>query len=151
MTPRQKSAYWRRWGQIRKLLIEQGEFSREDADAERHEITRSALGTDKSSKDFTNRDLDVIFDHMDKYLVLLEGPKSGPSRAESQPINRLIYAIESLGLPEPYLQAIARDQFKTSDWRALTERQLTRFSFTAASRSRAKKAQAAEAPCDDPF
>jgi hypothetical protein len=149
MTPKQSAAYWRKWGQIRKLLMEQGEFSREDADAERHVITRAALGKQKSSKAFTNRDLDAIFDHMDKYLVLLEGPKSGPARADVQPVKRLVYAIEQLGLPEPYLEAISRDQFKTSDWRSLTERQLIRFRFTCVNRSRTRKA--AEAPCDDPF
>jgi hypothetical protein len=140
MTPRQNRAYWIRWNEVRSVLTSMGEFSKEDAEAERHEITRAALGKEKSSKDFSHRDLDAIFDHFDQYLVLLKGPQSGPTRAESQPIKRLIYAIERLGLPEPYLQSIARDQFKTSDWRSLTERQLVRFRCTATARARARKA-----------
>lgn len=147
MTPQQNRAYWRKWNEVRSVLTSVGEFSKEDAEAERHEIHRAALGTDKSSKDLTHRDLDAIFDHFDQYLVLLNGPQAGPSRAESQPVKRLIYAIERLGLPEPYLQSIARDQFKTSDWRALTERQLVRFRFTATSRARARKS--AKPQCDD--
>lgn len=147
MTPQQNRAYWRRWNEVRSVLTSLGEFSKEDAEAERHEITRAALGHDKSSKDFTHRDLDAIFDHFDQYLVLLNGPQAGPSRADTQPIKRLIYAIERLGLPEPYLQSIARDQFKTADWRGLSERQLVRFRFTATARARARKS--AEPPCDD--
>ncbi|WP_193214974.1 hypothetical protein [Luteolibacter marinus] len=149
MTPKQNRAYWQRWNKVRTLLTSAGEFSKEDAEAERHEIHRAALGKDKSSKELTNRDLDAIFDHFDKYLVLLDGPKSGPDRADVQPVKRLIYAIEQLGLPDRYLESISRDQFKTSDWRSLTERQLTRFRFTAVNRSRARKAT--EPPCDDPF
>lgn len=140
MTPQQNRAYWRKWNEVREVLTTVGEFSKDDAEAERHEIHKAALGKDKSSKDFTHRDLDAIFDHFDQYLVLLRGPQPGPTRAESQPVKRLVWAIEQLGLPESYVQAIARDQFMTSDWRSLTERQLVRFRFTCVARARARKA-----------
>jgi hypothetical protein len=135
----QMKRYRAEWAKVKKVLTTMGEFSDEDAEQERHAITRAALGCDKSSKDFTQRDLDTILDHFDEYLVLLNGPRSGPSRADSQPVKRLIYAVEQLGLPEPYLQAISRDQYNTSDWRALTERQLVRFRFTCVNRARARK------------
>jgi hypothetical protein len=137
MTAKQKARYWREWGQIRKLLVEMGDFSKEDADAERMQIHERALGTAKSSKDLTNRDLDKIFDAFGSYLVLLKGPASGP--VESQPCKRLIWAIEQLGLDEPYIRAIALDQFKRADWRNLDESQLTRFRYTCTARAAALK------------
>lgn len=137
MTSKQNSRYWREWGQIRKLLVEMGDFSKEDADAERMQIHERALGTAKSSKDLTNRDLDKIFDAFASYLVLLKGPSATP--AENQPCKRLIWAIEQLGLDEPYIQAIALDQFKRVDWRNLDEAQLTCFRFTCTARASALK------------
>lgn len=139
MTKAQSSLYWRTWAKVRKTLIELGGFSKEDADLERHEIHRQALGSDKSSKLLNNRDLDAILDHFQSYLVLADGPTSGPARTSSQPCKRLIWSIEQTGLPEPYLESIARDQFQTSDWRALTEHQLTKFRFTAVSRAAARR------------
>jgi hypothetical protein len=137
MTPKQKARYWREWGQIRKLLVEMGDFSKEDADAERMQIHERALGTGKSSKDLTNRHLDKIFDAFASYLVLLKGPSTAP--AENQPCKRLIWAIEQLGLDESYMQSIALDQFKRADWRHLDEAQLSRFRFTCTARAAALK------------
>lgn len=137
MTDKQKARYWREWGQIRKLLTEQGEFSKEDADAERKEIHRKALGTEKSSKDLTNGDLDKIFKAFAAYLVLINGPSSGPD--EDQPRKRLVWAIEQLGLGDPYLIAICSDQFHTPDWRKLPMADLEKFRFTASARAQAKK------------
>ena len=137
MTPAQKSRYWRDWSKIRKMLVEMGDFSKEDADAERHEIHRRALGRDKSSKDFTNRDLDAIFDHFQTYIVLIDGPQktAGPDGE----CKRLIWAITQTGLPEAYLEAISQDQFGTPDWRSLPEADLVKFRFTAVSRAAAKR------------
>lgn len=139
MTKAQNSLYWRTWSKVRKTLIEMGGYSPADADAERHEIHRQALGADKSSKEITNRDLDAILDHFQSYLVLAEGPTTGPARTESQPVKRLIYAIQQTGLPEPYLESIARDQFGTSDWRSLDEARLAKLRFTAISRAAARR------------
>lgn len=139
MTKSQTSLYWRTWAKVRASLIDLGGFSKEDADAERHEIHKQALGTDKSSKLFNNRDLDKILDGFQSYLVLAEGPTTGPTREKLQPCQRLIYAIEKLGLPEPYLESIARDQFNTSEWRKLSEIELTKFRFTATARTTARR------------
>ena len=138
LTPKQKSLYWRSWAKVRKAYVELGDYSPKEADAQRHELHRCAIGCDKSSSAFTNRDLDAVLDHFQSVLVLTEGPSTGPTRADAQPCKRLIYAIHSLGLPEPYIEAIARDEFQTSDWRSLSESQLTRLRFTLTSRARAR-------------
>jgi hypothetical protein len=137
MTPAQTKRYWREWSRVRKILIELGEFSKEDADAHRHEIHRQALGSDKSSKAFTNRDLDKIFAAFRAILVMEDGPRKGPE--ENQACKRLIWAIDQLGLPEPYLEKIARDQFGTSEWRKLPEDQLSKFRMTATARAGQKR------------
>lgn len=139
MTKPQTSLYWRTWAKVRATLIDLGGFSKEDADAERHAIHKEALGSDKSSKLLNNRDLDKILDAFKTYLTLADGPSKDPARADSQPCTRLIYAIESTGLPEPYLESIARDQFGTSEWRKLSEHELTKFRFTATSRAAARR------------
>ena len=139
MTKSQTAKYWREWAKVRRLLVDLGEFSKEDADQERHQIHLRALGQDKSSKALTNRDLDAIFDHFESYLVLLAGPQSGPSRAETQPAKRLIWAIDHLRLPAPYIEAISRDQFGTPAWQTLTADQLTKLRFTLVSRARSRQ------------
>lgn len=142
LSQKQKALYWRTWSKVRKTYMELGGFSASDADAQRHELHLEALGKSKSSTDFTNRDLDAVLDHFQSVLVLVDGPRTAPSRAESQPSQRLTHAIQTLGLPEPYIEAISRDMFVTSDWRALGEAELTRLRFTLVARSRARKKSA---------
>lgn len=137
MTPAQTKKYWNMWGRVRKALTELGDFSKADADAERHAIHLEALGVQKSSKDLKNADLDKIFDAFDSILVLFDGP-GAHDRSARQPAARLIWAIDQLGLDEPYIQAIALDsEFKTAAWRDLDERQLTRFRYTVTRAARA--------------
>jgi len=138
MTASQNKHYWRVWGEVRRMLIELGEFSSADAAEERHAIHVEALGCEKSSKDFTNKDLDAVLDHFEKRLVLLRGPVTG-DRTTEQPVKRLIWAIDQLGLDEPYIESISLAQFKTANWRELTERQLSLFRMTLTARGRAKK------------
>ena len=139
MTASQTALYWRTWAKVRKTLIEYGGFSKADADAERGEITKQALGKDKSSKLFNNKDLDMILDHFQSYLVLADGPSKAPARADSQPVKRLIWAIEQTKLDDAYLSSISLDQFQVSDWRTLSESQLTKLRYTAVSRSAARR------------
>lgn len=130
MTAAQAKKYWQMWGRVRKALTELGDFSKADADAERHVIHREALGKEKSSKDLTNADLDKIFDAFDEFLVIFDGP-GDHDRAVRGPKGRLLWAIDALGLDEPYIQAICLDsEFKTAAWRDLDVTQLTRFRFT---------------------
>ena len=141
MSPAQTAKYWREWAKVRKMLIGVACYSAADADAERGKITGEALGCSKSSKALTNKDLDTILDAFAKYLVISDGPQeAGPSREASQPVRRLIWSIETLGLDDPYLDAIAHDQFKVAGWRNLSEPQLTFFRYTAVKRAAAKNA-----------
>lgn len=138
MTPKQNAKYWRDWGKIRKLLTGLGEFSAADAEAERKVIQARALGgVEKSSKDLTDKEIDKVFDAFGDYLVLLDGPKTPD--AISQPCKRLIWAIEQLGLDEPYLAKIAADTFKVDDWRRLDEDRLGKFRFTCVRRAASLK------------
>lgn len=148
MTKSQHSRYWRDWSKIRKMLVEMGDFSKADADAERKQIHFRALGSDKSSKDLTNKDLDKIFKAFDDYLVLLDGPKKATNEPTGE-CKRLIWAITQTGLPEPYLSTIAFDQFGTPYWRTLPEEKLRLLRFTAVARAAARR-QAARPAAQPP-
>jgi hypothetical protein len=143
ITASQLIKYRAEWGRVRKALVEYGDFSPAYADAERKAIQREAIGSDKSSKDFTNADLNNVLDAFDKILVLFDGPSSAPSRNQAN----LIWAIEHLGLPEATIAHIAQDAYGRSpdwprdgDWRKLPERRLTclRYTCTRHARSRSK-------------
>lgn len=57
MTPAQTARYFYEWGRVRDVLKGQG---RPCGDMERHKLHEKALGKKKSSKDFTNADLDKV-------------------------------------------------------------------------------------------
>ena len=97
------------WAKVRQSFIKYGGFSTEDADLQRHQIHRDALGRDKSAADLTNRDLDAILDHFRAVLTITDGPAAGPTRAAEMPRRRLIWAIEKTGLGDAYLNAIVAD------------------------------------------
>jgi hypothetical protein len=59
MNAAQQAKYFYQWGQLREVLRARGLTSAQ-CEQHRHEITRKALGVDKSSKDFTNADLDAV-------------------------------------------------------------------------------------------
>lgn len=138
MTPAQTRLYYRTWSRVRRVLFELGGLSPADADAERHAIHQDALGTDKSSRAFTNRDLDMVLAAFEARLVLITGPGQ-TDRATDQPRRRLLFAIDRLGLGDAYLNRLARDQFHSDDWRSLPEPQLASLRFTATARARARR------------
>lgn len=57
MTPAQSMLYFREWGRVRDVLKAKGLPC---GDVERHKLHLKALGARKSSKDFTNADLDKV-------------------------------------------------------------------------------------------
>ena len=59
MTPAQTSLYFFEWGQVRKHYLAKGIDSKQ-VDHKRHDLHRRALGRDKSSKDFSNAELDKV-------------------------------------------------------------------------------------------
>jgi len=59
MSPAQTALYFREWGKVRAHYIAKG-IDPKQAENKRHELHKKALGTDKSSKSFTNADLDRV-------------------------------------------------------------------------------------------
>lgn len=59
MNAAQTSLYFFEWGQVRKHYLKKG-IDPKQADHKRHELHKKALGRDKSSKAFTNADLDKV-------------------------------------------------------------------------------------------
>jgi hypothetical protein len=59
MSPAQTALYFREWGLARTWYIVHG-LDPKQADAKRHELHVAALGRARSSKDFTNADLDKV-------------------------------------------------------------------------------------------
>lgn len=84
MNSAQTSLYFREWSLARKHFLSKG-LDPKQADNKRHELHRRALGRDKSSKDFTNADLDkvlaafrAVYDggNLDAQLAALEQPEN---------------------------------------------------------------------------
>jgi hypothetical protein len=141
MTLSQIKFYRARWAKVKKVLVEMAGMSAAEAEEERYEITREALGVNKSSKDFTQRDLDRVLQAFDGYLVLIDGPSSSPQREVAQPLARLIWTIEKTGLNDAYISKISQDKFGTADWRTMPERRLRFLCWTCVARA-GKKAGA---------
>ena len=132
VNPEQLKKYRFAWSRVRKALVEFGDFSPADAEAERKVIQREAIKSDKSSKDFTNDELNLVLDAFDKILVLFDGPSTGPTRNAA---NR-IWSIEQLGLGESTIAHLAQDAYGSGDWRKLTERRLTCLLYTCTRHAR---------------
>jgi hypothetical protein len=75
--------YWAEWGQLRDVLRARGKSGAQIEDY-RHALTRRALGAAKSSKSFTNADLDKVLarikaerepGNLDAQLALQESPE----------------------------------------------------------------------------
>ena len=75
--------YWAEWARLREVLAAKGKSGTQIEDY-RHTITRRALGVDKSSRAFTNADLDKVLArikaerepaNLDAQLALQESPE----------------------------------------------------------------------------
>lgn len=84
MTAAQTNLYFFEWGRARKEYLGRGIDSKQ-ADNKRHELHRRALGRDKSSKDFTNAELDKVIavfravsdgGNLDAQLAALDQPEN---------------------------------------------------------------------------
>lgn len=122
MTPKQTSLYWREWAKVRAVY----------PDADRHDLHHQALGRDKSSRAFTNADLDKV---LGVFRAISEPANlTGQLRQMDQPCHRLRWRIRRL-CPEAYREQIMRDRFGTTRLEDLDERQLVQLRNTLAARS----------------
>lgn len=87
MTPAQNMLYFREWGRVRDVLKAKGLSC---GDVERHKLHQKALGERKSSKEFTNADLDKVLAAMK--AITEPGNLTAQMRAMEQPQLRRIDA-----------------------------------------------------------
>lgn len=83
MNTAQTMLYFREWGRVRDVLKGQG---RPHGDMERHKLHEKALGQKKSSKDFTNADLDKVLAAM--RAITEPGNLTNQLKALDQPARR---------------------------------------------------------------
>jgi hypothetical protein len=134
MTAAQNAKYWWEWARAREHFLGRG-LSHAAADAKRHDLHRKALGHDKSSKSFTNADLDAVLaafravwdgGNLDAQLRQIEQPELRKSRV----ITRLDVLSRHLQLPpgreHGYLRGIARNVFGNDQYQQLGFEELCR-------------------------
>jgi hypothetical protein len=110
MTPRQTTLYFREWNPLYRMLRAQG-LSSAECDARRHELHVAALGYQRSSKDFTNPELDCVLAEMRRHTR--PGDLDAQLAPERQARKRAEHAMQAmcrrLGEPWPaYAEGIVR-------------------------------------------
>ena len=132
MTPAQYSLYFREWGKVRTSFIANG-IDPKQADNKRHELHRKALGSDKSSKDFTNSDLDKVLaafyaitrpTDLVAQLHQIEQPNKRHSELQARARDLASRCVSKPGLEGVYLDGMARKIFGPSQYHLLDEKQL---------------------------
>lgn len=110
MSPAQTSFYFREWGKVRQYFTAQG-IDPKQADAKRHELHRRALGAMKSSKDFTNADLDKVLAVF--YSITRPADLGAQLRIIEQPEERrarTIHLARALVLSMPQIKVAANPE-----------------------------------------
>lgn len=126
MTPRQSALYWREWANVREICPA----------ADRHDLHAAALGVDKSSKRFTNADLDKV---LAEFRAVSDPANLDAQLARhDQPKRRLIWRCRQLA-PEAYVARVCRDRFATEDLTLLDVGQLTQLRNTLKARANKNK------------
>lgn len=143
MNAKQQKLYLSRWLAVKGILVTCAGMTPKEAEEERHRIHVAALGVDKSSKTFTNAELDRVLDEFDKYLAVRSGQVG--QRAVEGPRLRAIKGVEAVGWPEPYVEVLSRNKFGTIEWRGLSEEQLKQLKVTLVMRMRARQKRDEEA------
>jgi hypothetical protein len=172
MSPAQTALYFREWGAVRAHYTARG-IDPKQADAKRHELHRKALGLDKSSKDFTNSDLDKVLAVF--WAITKPADLNAQLRQQDQAEGRFgkllgdartlaSRCVSKPGLEGVYLDGMARKIFGPSQYHLLTEKQLGSLcgilrrriaQLRAGPRARGKQApgelSSAAMPNDNPF
>ena len=134
MTQKQNYLYWREWAAVRRV----------DAGADRHALHASALGEDKSHKDFSNAEFDKVLQEF--RAISQPANLAAQLRQINQPKTRLIFKIRQLA-DEPYIQALLESpRFKASTLEELDEKTLTDFRNTCAARRSSRNRKIKHSP-----
>jgi hypothetical protein len=133
MTTAQTTLYWREWAACRRALRAiNPQWPDHRIAAMRHDFHRRALGQDKSHRDFSNRDFDLI---LGAFRSISAPADLDPQlRAQDMPRRRLLWRIRRMA-PAAYTAAIAQDKFHTTALETLGIEQLTQLRNTLAARA----------------
>lgn len=124
MNSEQQRLYFYEWGLARRYLVGRG-IDPKQADAKRHDLHRKALGRDKSSKAFTNADLDKVIavfrsvydgGNLDAQLTQLDQPKKRAAAAISRIEVLMLHLQVEPGRESGYVQGIARKLFRDDQY-----------------------------------
>lgn len=130
MNGAQARKYWWEWGRARAFYLGRG-LTHGAADQKRHDLHRKALGSDKSSKCFTNVDLDKVIaafravwdgGNLDAQMRQLDQPEQRLRDLHAR-IARLADACGIEG-GDDALATYLRNFIKGRSWADLTERDL---------------------------
>ncbi|MBL9187887.1 MAG: hypothetical protein JNK23_10435 [Opitutaceae bacterium] len=134
MNAAQTAKYFWEWGRVRDILLKRG-LSHAQADARRHELHRKALGRPKSSKEFSNADLDAVLaaflavsegGNLDAQLAQLDMPEKRTAMAVRRIGVMMLHLNLETGRESGYVAGIARNLFGHDDgqWHQLNAAQL---------------------------
>lgn len=132
MTSAQTAMYFAEFGKLREVLRTRG-WSPTKIEQHRHALTKKALGFDKSSKDFSNAELDRVL-----AVISAEAAPAdfnAQMRLQDMPEKRFMLLLSRVrglskhvglkpGLESAYVDGIARRMFQVQGYDKLTEQQL---------------------------
>lgn len=130
MTAAQTAMYFSLWGRVRDAYKAKGLAC---GDAQRHALHNKALGVSKSSKDFTNADVDKIKatflaivepGNLDAQLHQLEQPEKRKSFLLAQVRDLAGRCVDKPGREGAYLDGMTRKIFGPAQYQLLDEIQL---------------------------
>jgi hypothetical protein len=133
MSKSQTALYWREWAAAKRA-------GRLD-DSDRHRLHIEALGYDKSSTDFTNKDLDKVLSVF--RAISRPDDLSAQLRQLDQQKIRILHKCRQLADPA-YIARVVLDKFHVHALEELTQAQATMLLFTLTNRARANRRKEAE-------
>lgn len=109
LTPKQRWFYFGLWREAKKILMNGREtWTKYEENLRRHELTVRALGRDKSSNDFTQRDFDKIIAELK--AIVNPDDLNGQLRQQDMHTRRMQFGLRKLmrelGVGNAYVDAI---------------------------------------------
>lgn len=114
-------------------LFRQGGMTDEEIESERQHTIKLAGGRPDAHGRYSltrlnNKEFNTALDIVETIIL---GRKNQKRRSRT-----LIWSIRQLGLDDAYLNKISTDQFRTQNWKDLSESDLTKLRYTATARAR---------------